>query len=292
MDHGSAHSGTHGGHGGHDGHDEPKTDIGRVVRDVLSAAPSLVTTLRSGHDDHAHGHDHDEDDDGLVDPHLEKLISDIREGLKEARNPAGLVADCNDALKQLVGGLKQAGGAPERAAAAEGPHNHLVAGVLTALIVIAGAFILFGAHSDVVYGPEIAPDDRAMAYMGAVDAPNLGNWFAWAVLILAIAGAVMWTMGRISNAPRPTSGDNADLRELYERGAISRDLYERGKWLAPDDALARPKPSRAYAKEFAQYIVALADTLKHRRRLETAAQLREPRSEVLGGSLFGARTRA
>lgn len=286
MDHGSGHS------GGHDGHaDEPTTDIGRMVRDVLKAAPSLVTTIKSGNDDHGHDHGH-EDEAGLVDPHLEKLIADIKEGLKEARNPSGLIADCDDALKQLIGGLKQAGGSTEKVSGGEGSHNHLVAGVLTALVVIAGAFLFFGGHSDVVYGPEIAPDERAMAYMGAVDAPNLGTWFAWAVLLLAIAGTVMWTIGRSKGAPRPTGGDNADLSELHRRGAISRDLYERGRWLAPDDPLSRPKAGRAYAKEYAQYVVALADTLKHRRKLETAAQLREPKPlNGLGGSMFGSRSR-
>lgn len=284
MDHGSGHS------GGHDGHaDEPTTEIGRMVRDVLKAAPSLVTTIKSGNDDHGHDHGHD-DDGGLVDPHLEKLIGDIKEGLKEARNPSGLIADCDDALKQVAGGLKQLGGSAEKAKTGDGPHTHLVAGVLTALAVIAAAFIFFGGHSDVVYGPEISPDDRAMAYMGAVDAPNLGTWFAWAVLLLAIAGAVIWSMGRMKSAPRPTGGDNADLAELFKRGAISRDLYDRGKWLAPDDGLSRPKAGRAYAKEYAQYVVALADTLKHRRKLETAAQLREPKPlDILGGSFFGSK---
>lgn len=289
MDHGSGHSG---GHGGHDGHaDEPTTEIGRMVRDVLKAAPSLVTTIKSGNDDHGHDHGHDEDDAALLDPHLDKLIGDIKEGLKEARNPSGLVADCDDALKQVIAGLKQAGGSAEKAGGGEGGHNHLVGFVLTALAVIAGAFIFFGgARSDVVYGPEIGPDDRAMAYMGAVDAPSLGTWFAWAVLLLAIAGAVMWTMGRMKPAPKPSGGDNAELGELFKKGSISRDLYDRGKWLAPDEALSRPKAGRAYAKEYAQYVVAMADTLKHRRKLETAAQLRETKPmDLLGGSLFGPR---
>jgi hypothetical protein len=257
-----------------------------MVRDVLKAAPAI--TLTSAGCDHGHDHGHDEECGALIDPHLDKSITDIKEGLKDARNPSGLVADCDDALKQIIAGLKQAGGAAEKAGGGEGPHNHLVAGVLTAMVVIAAAFIFFGARTDVVYGPEIGPDDRAFAYMGAVDAPNLSTWFAWAVLLLAVAGAVIWAMGRMNAAPRPAGGDNADLAELFRRGAISRDLYERGKWLAPDDALSRPKASRAYAKEYAQYVVALADTLKHRRCLETAAQLREPRPlDVLGGSLFG-----
>jgi hypothetical protein len=130
--------------------------------------------------------------------------------------------------------------------------------------------------------------------MGAVDAPSLAAWFAWAVLLLAIAGAVTWLIGRVRPAPRSAGGDNAELAELHRRGAVSRDLYDRGKWLAPDDAACRPKPSRAYAKEFALYVVALADTLKHRRRLETAAQLREPKPalDALGGQLFGKPRRA
>lgn len=265
------------GHGGHK--DEPTTEIGRVVREVLNAGPQIVTTLQAKPDDHGHGHGHGHEEN-FLDARLTKLIEEIQAGLKgDMRNPSGLVADCKDALAGLMNqfeGLKPIPGHGE--SHGPRPHGHLLAAVLLALAVVAGGFLLFGAHTDVVYAGGSDPDYRQLAYPGAIDAPNLGTWMAWAVLLLALAGGAIWAMGLSQPSGRRPRQDNARLRRLYENGAISGDLYDRGRRLAPDAGAfggpppaAPAPPTREHAKEFGQYILALADAYNHRRRLEKVA---------------------
>jgi hypothetical protein len=264
MSHGTGHSGGHG--------EAPTTEIGRVVRDVLSAAPSLVTTLRSGHDDHGH-----DEHDGL-DSDLGKLIAEIQEGEKEARSPAGLIANARLALDDIYdkfGGLKSP--RPTEPEPHRRPHHYLLAAVLLALLVVAGGFLLVGGGADAVYAAGADPDYRQLAYPGAVETPNLASWLAWLVLILALAGVAIWAMSHLS-APRPTrTGDNAKLRDLYERGLISYDLYDRGRELAPDEtlrlsSLAKPlPPTKERARALSALVVALADALRHRLRLDVVA---------------------
>lgn len=271
------------GHGGHgDGHRaEPTSDLGRAMRDVLAVAPQFVATLQAKPDDHHGKHDHDEHEekDYLGAP-LTKLIGEIQAGLKgDMRNPAGLIADCKDALSALVKkfeGLKPSGHGHGHGADAR-PHNHLVAAILLALGVLAGAFLLFGGHTDAVFPAGSDPDYRQLAYAGAVDAPNLGTWMAWAVLLLAGAGALIWMWGRTPPPRQSLKQDNAKLRGLYEHGSISHDLYDRGRKLAPDGSGAsfgasasEREPTPQYAMEFSRYILALADAYRHRRRMEAA----------------------
>lgn len=273
---------------GHEPHkDGPSTDLGRALSDVLNAAPQFVATLQSKpHDDHKHG-EHGHDDDGL-DPSLTKLIDEIRTGLKEMRNPAGVVANCNDALKRLCAAFGDFNGKPLRARDPGRPYNHMLGVVLLALAAVAIGFILVGGHTDVTYPPVSDPDYRQLAYPAAVDAPNLGTWLSWIVLGLAAVGAAIWTMGRMPDgSSRPAGGDNAGLRRLYERGLISGDLYDRGRWLAPDDLLQRQSSSENYAREYGAYVLALADALRHRRRLGAAASYRDARDGALSAPLFG-----
>lgn len=269
MSHGSGHSG--GGGGG----DAPTTDIGRVVRDVLNAAPSIVTTLKSGHDEHGHGHD---DEDGL-DPDLTKLIAEIREGEKEARSPAGLIANSRSALDDIYdkfGGYNSP--RPVLPDQRQRPHHYLLAAVLLGLLVVAGGFLLMGGGTDAVYAAGSDPDYRQLAYPGAVDTPNLASWLAWLVLILAVAGGVIWASSHVS-MPRPAPvGDNAKLKDLYERGLISYDLYDRGRQLLPDDTLRlgsaplkSTPPTKERARALSALVVALADALRHRIKLDKVA---------------------
>src|SRR3569623_1063404 len=86
MSHGSEHAG---------GHAEPKTELGRAIKALVSAAPPLVAALTSSADDHGHHHDGDD----VLDLKLRKLIEEIREGLEKMRNPAGLIANCDEALR-------------------------------------------------------------------------------------------------------------------------------------------------------------------------------------------------
>lgn len=292
---------------------EPTTEIGRAVRDVLAAAPQIITTLQArpeqGCGVRATGCEHDAyvgqdccaDTEGAgdrqvcggqcqcdgrcrctcppdcLDPPLRKVIDEIRDGLRQMRNPAGVVANCNDALKRLIAAFGEISGS-----SSHGHHDHadpranLVGAVLIALAAVAIAFLLFANHTDAVFQAGVDPDYRAMAYPAAVDAPNLGTWLAWIVLALAVVGAAIWTMGRMpAIGPKPPSHDHAGLKDLYDRGLISRDLYERGNRLASDDPLTRPAAGESYAREYGAYTLALADALCHRRTLGDAAGYRE-----------------
>lgn len=290
MDDASGHGGHESGHGG-GRTPEPVTDIGRAMRDVLAAAPQFVATFQAKPDD-KHGHGHDEAHADELDPGLRKLIDEIRDGLKQMRNPAGVVANCKDALKQLIASFGDLNGKPaqvRREAAA--PHGALVGAVLIALAAVAVGFLAFGGHTDAAFAGGVDPDYRQLAYPAAVDTPNLASWLAWIVLALAVVGAAIWTVGRTSPAPRPSGGEHAGLKGLYDRGFISRDLYDRGRLLASDDPLIRPPAGENYAREFGAFVLALADTLTHRKRLGVASIYRDGKAEA-GPSMFAARPKS
>jgi hypothetical protein len=278
-------------HGGQD--ERPSTDLGRVVQDVLKAAPQFVATLQSRPDElrpdrHHHRH-HGAHEDCRLEPGLGGLIEEIREGLDKKRSPAGVIAACGVAMDQILAAFGGLNGKAEARSEKSRPKasGALLGGVLLALAAVAAAFLFWGARTDVAYAPGSDPDYRQLAYQGAVDTPNLGTWMAWIVLALAVAGAVAWVIGHVQlPPPRGLRDDHPDLKDVYDRGLISRDIYERGAWLVGQRGRTRERINADYANEYAVFVMALADALCHRRKLDDAALYRSG-GEQLAGEPFG-----